>query len=83
MIFMSMSDHKSLYLIPVIFQIGNIRNYQIHAQHIVFRKRQATVHYNNALFSLERCDIHSDLLKTSQGNDLYGFVPCQFFLFQN
>ena len=70
MVFMSVRNKKSFYFLDILFQIRNIGNYQIDAQHIVFRKRQSAVYYDNVVFVFKRSNIHSDLLKPSQRNDL-------------
>ena len=70
MILMPMSDHESLHFLNIIFQIRNIRNDKIDSQHIILRKRQSAVHNNNTVFILESSNIHSDLFKTAERNDL-------------
>ena len=70
MILMSMSDHEALYLFYIVFQISNIRNYQVYTQHIVLRKGQTAVNYNNTVFVLKGSNVHSNLLQSSKGNYL-------------
>ena len=69
MIFMSMSDHKALNFVDVIFQIGDVRDHQIDSQHVVARERQSAVHHNDRVLVLKGGDVHSDLLQTAKGDD--------------
>ena len=39
-----------------------IGNDKIDSIHVIFRERQTTVHYNNAVLVLKSCNVHSDLL---------------------
>ena len=70
MILVAMGNDKAFYLLNVVFQIGHIRDYQVDPQHVVLRKGQTTIHDNNTVFILEGSNIHSDLLKAAQRNDL-------------
>ena len=70
MVLVTVRDHKSLDLIDIFFEIGRIRDHKVDSEHIVFRKRQTTVHYDNTVLTLESSYIHADLLKTAQGDDL-------------
>ena len=69
MILMSMSDHKALNFVDVIFQIGDVRDHQIDSQHVVARERQSAVHHNDRVLVLKGGDVHSDLLQTAKGDD--------------
>ena len=62
MILMSVCNEKSLDFINIIFQISHIRDDKIDSIHVIFRERQTTVHYNDAVFVLKSSNIHSDLL---------------------
>ena len=80
MVLMTVSDDKALYLVDIVLKICYIGNYQINTQHLVFRERQTAVHHNNTVFISEGSDIHSNLLKTSQWDNLQ--LGCIFnFLF--
>ena len=78
MILVSVRDHKSLYPVHVFLQISNIRNYQIDSQHVVVREGKTAVYHNNTVLVLKRSNVHSDLLQTSQGDDLYFAVLIVF-----
>ena len=83
MIFMTVSNDKSLDLIHMIKQISNIRNNQIDSQHIIRGETQSTIHDNNTVFILKGSNIHSDLFQTTQWDHFqFGYVIIQFFLFQ-
>ena len=87
---MSVGDKEAPDLALVFLQIGDIRNHQIHAVHIVIREGQAAVHHNDVVAVLKGGDIHADLSKTAQRDDLYrrtiGFLtsasPCALYLGQ-
>ena len=66
-ILMSMGNHKSLDLVNIVFQIGNVRNDQINSQHIVAWEGQSAVHHNNTVFVLKGRHIHSDLFQAPSG----------------
>ncbi len=65
MVFMAMGNKKSFYFLDIILQIGNIRNYQVNTQHIIFRKRQTAVHHNNTVFVFKGSNVHSNLLQSA------------------
>ena len=65
MVFMSMGNHKALYLINILLQIADIRYHQVNAQHIVSRECKAAVHDDDAVFILKRSDVHSNLLQAA------------------
>ena len=70
MILMPMGDHKSFNLGNIILQISHIRDHQIDTQHIILRESKTAVHYYNAVIIFKSCNIHTDLLKSSQRDDL-------------
>ena len=81
MVFMTMGNKKSFYFIYILFQICDIRDNQVNSQHIVLRERQTAIHHNNAVLIFKSCNIHSDLLKSSQWNNLkLTILCCHFFL---
>ena len=69
-VLVTVGDHKSFYFIDVVFEIGRIRDHEVDAEHVVFRKRQTAVHDNDTVLTLKGSYIHADLLKTAQGDDL-------------
>ena len=70
-ILMSVRDHKTLHLVNIVFQVGDIRNYQVNSQHIIAREGKSAVHYNNTVLVLEGRHVHSDLLQASERNNFY------------
>ena len=79
MILMSMGNHKSLDLVNIVFQIGNVRNDQINSQHIVAWEGQSAVHHNNTVFVLKGRHIHSDLFQASKRYNFYLIIFCVLF----
>ena len=82
MILMSVSDHKALHLVDIFFQISRVRYHQIDTEHVVFGKGQTAVYDYDTVPVFKRCDIHPDLLKSAEGNNLHrgGFSPVFFFI---
>ena len=62
MILVAVGNKKSLYFLNVVLKISGVRYYQINAEHIVFRKSQTAVHYNNTVFVFKGSNVHSNLL---------------------
>ena len=54
-------------------QISDIRNHQIHAQHIVVRKGKTAVEYNNIAPILENGKIFTNLQKSAKWRNFYFF----------
>ena len=65
MILVTMGNNKSLYFVNILFQIGNIRDYQVDSKHIICRKCQSAVHNNDAVLVFKSSDIHTNLLHSS------------------
>ena len=64
-VLMSMGDHKALYLVNVLLQIGHVRDYQVDAQHIISREGKAAVYDNNAVVKFKGGNVHTDLLQSA------------------
>ena len=81
MILVSMCDHKRFDLVEILLQKRRIRDHKIDAEHVVLGERQSAVHYHNAVAVYESSDIHTDLFKSPQRNDLEGllrFLVCLY-----
>ena len=65
MVLVAMSEHKSLHLLDIILQIGDIRDHQVNAQHVILRKCQTAVHDNNTVSVFKGSNIHPDLLQSA------------------
>ena len=70
MVLMSVGDHKTLYLIDIVHQISHVRDNQVNTQHIITWESKAAVHHDNGVIILDGSHVHSDLLQTSQRDDL-------------
>ena len=69
MILMPVGNDKALDLVNIFFQICDVRDDQVDAEHIILGERQAAVDDNNAVIILESGDVHTDLFQTAQGYD--------------
>ena len=69
MILMSVGDDKSLHLGYIVFQISDVRNHQINAQHVILRERESAVHNDDTVLILERRNVHTDLFQSAQRYD--------------
>ena len=78
MVLVSMGDHKALYFVNIVRQIRHVRDHQVNAQHIIAGESQAAVHDDDAVLIFDGSHVHSDLLQTSQGDDLYFAVLIVF-----
>ena len=70
MILMTVRNDKSLHLLNIILQKGNIRYHKINSQHIILRECQSAVHDNNTVSVHISRNIHSDLFQTAERNNL-------------
>ena len=80
-ILMSVRDHKALHLVKIFLQICHVRDHQIDSEHIVLRKSQTAVHDYDTVLIFKSSDVHSNLLKSAEGNNLHRgrFFPDLFF----
>ncbi len=65
MVLMAVGDHKPFDLVQILFQVSDVRDYQINAQHIVRREGQAAVYYDNAVVIFKSGNVHADLFQTA------------------
>ena len=90
MVFMSVSDEIRAHTLPVALQIGDIRNHQVNAEHILSREDRAAVHHDDIVAKLKRRHVLADLAKPTQRNDsqlrqeylLLSALPFHVFMFQ-
>ena len=52
--------------VRVLFQIGDVRDHQIYAKHIVVGERQAAVHNDDVVAVFQNSDVFTDLVQTAQ-----------------
>ena len=81
-VFVPMGNHKSLYLLNVVFQISYIRDDQINSEHVILRKRKTAVYNNNTVFVFKGSNVHTNLLKASKRNNLKPRAASLFNFFQ-
>ena len=55
-------------------QIGDVRNNNIHAQQLGFRKHQAGVDDNNVVFPAEGEAVHAELAQSAEGDNFQFFA---------
>ncbi|CDC25498.1 uncharacterized protein BN668_01818 [Firmicutes bacterium CAG:466] len=72
-VFVTVSQHDASDFFYVLCQIGNIRNNQVNAQHIVLGERQATVDDDDIVAVFQYGHILPDLFQTAQSDN---FQPC-------
>ena len=80
MVFMSVRDDKALQLMYLRLDIGDVGDDKVNAQHISARKRQAAIHDNHRVFRFNGGNIHSNLIQSSERNNLHGTVETVFLL---
>ena len=61
-------------LVPVLSQIGEVGNHQVHAGHIVAREGQAAVNDDDVVIAFQAGDVLADLPDASQKGD----IQCAF-----
>ena len=69
MILMSVGEKITADMIPFAHQIGDVRNHQIHAEHVFLRKHTAAVHNNDVVFIFKNIHVFANLIHTAQGNN--------------
>ena len=70
-ILMSVRQDDCLDLVPVFDQIGNIRNNEVDAEHILLREHEPGVHNENLIIHTDGSHVLSDFAKTAKRYDLY------------
>ncbi|MNV31098.1 hypothetical protein D3C71_1223900 [compost metagenome] len=78
MVFVTMRQHNASYLVAVLRQIGNIRNNDINAEHILFWELQSRIHDDNVVTVLDYVHVFSDLTDSAQCED-HQFIVVVFF----
>ena len=74
MVLVAVGDDEAPELLPVLLQIGHVRDHHVDARHIVVRERQSAVDDHDVLPVLEEGHILSDLAHAPQGDELqFGF----------
>ena len=68
-VFMSVGKKIPPDMIPLAHQVGNIRNHQIHAQHVFLRENAAAVHDDDIVLVFEHIHVLSDFVHTAEGYD--------------
>ena len=89
-VFMSVGDEIRTHALSVTLQIGDIRNHQINAEHILSREDRAAVHNDDIIAIFKRRHVLADLAKTTQRNNpqlrqeylLLSALPFHVFMFQ-
>ena len=71
MILVSVSHDQPPDFVLVTDEIRHIRNDDIYAVHIVARKCHAAIDQQHFVTVFENCNVFSDLIQSSQRNDLY------------
>ena len=69
-ILMTMREHDGLDLVFVLQQIGNIRNNEVDAQHIVLWEHQTRIDDEDFLVATDYRHVLADFPQTAQGDDL-------------
>ena len=72
-ILVSVGDEIAAQLLVVALEVGGIRDDQIHAQHVVVRKRQTAVDDDDVVAVFDHGHVLADLIQTAQGYNLQFF----------
>ncbi len=75
MVLVPMRQQDRPNLVPVLGQVGDIRNDNIHTQQLFFRKHQTGVDDDNVILPAESHAVHAELAEAPQGNHLQ-FILC-------
>ena len=70
MVLMAVSQHHSLDHIPVLDEVGDIRDNEIYPQHILLREHEAGIDDQNLIIYTNNGHVLADFPKSAQGNDL-------------
>ena len=68
MVLVSMSEHDGADPLPIFHEIGDVRNDDIHAQQLGFRKHHAGVNDDNVIAPAHRHAIHAEFAETAEGD---------------
>ena len=69
-ILVSVGNDEALELVIILLDIRYIGNYEVNSQHVILRKCESAIHDDNTVFVFEGSDVHSDLFKPTQRDDL-------------
>ena len=69
MILVAVGEQIGAHALPVAFQIRDIRNHKINAEHIGPRENRAAVHHNDIVAEFKGGHVFADLAQTAQRND--------------
>ena len=72
-ILMTVRDDIAAQLVQVALEVGRIRYDQIHAQHVVVRKRDTAVHHNDIVPVFDHGHVLADLVEAAQRYDFQFF----------
>ncbi len=68
-ILMPVRQHNRPHVLPVLFQISDVRNHQVHAQQFGLREHHSRVHHQNIVAEPECHHVHSEFAKPPKGNN--------------
>ncbi|MNN97667.1 hypothetical protein D3C81_2168760 [compost metagenome] len=73
-----MSQHNASYFVAVLCKVGNIRNDDVDAKHVLFRKFQTGIHHDNVIAVLNDIHIFPDFTDAAQSEN-HQFIVVIFF----
>ncbi len=73
MVFVAVREHNAADVLLVLDQVGDVGNNNVNAQQLRLREHQAAVNDNNVVFPTHCQAVHSELAKTTQGDNLQFF----------
>ena len=71
MILMAMGQHETFDFALVLFQIRDIRDDIVHAQHILARENKAAIDDEDIILPLDDRHVFADLTDAAQGNNFH------------
>ena len=76
MVFVPVRNDDAAEPILLVFQIGDIGNYQVDAQHVVFGKHHTGVDEDDIVAVFKHHTVLGDFAQAAQGDDAKRFVFC-------
>ena len=70
-VLVSVGEDDTPYLLKILLNISKIGNNKIYSEHIAVRERHSAVDDNDVVFTLDKCDVFADLVKSAQERDFY------------
>src|SRR6266542_3307044 len=67
-VLVSMGEHNGTNPLPILHEIGNVGNDDIHAQQLGFREHHAGVDNNDVVAPAHRHAIHAEFAETAEGD---------------